>query len=455
LNRAPQAAPDASSAEWLAFERMLAGLAMRFANLPAQGLDAEMERAFVRAEGIRAQMCVPVHEGGGLVGLITLVAFHETRVWPDELVARLSTVGHLFAQTLARTRAEGALRAALAEIRTLKERLEAENAYLRDAARPADRLPGASRSPAFQRVLDEIAQVAPTPASVLLLGETGSGKDMLAEALHQASPRRARPMIRINCAALPAALIEAELFGREKGAFTGALARQPGRFELADGSTLFLDEIGEMPLELQTRLLRVLQDGRFERVGGTQTLQVDVRLVAATNRDLAREVAAGRFREDLYYRLNVFPIEVPALRERREDIPTLAWAFVREFSASIGKPIERIAEASMAALLAHCWPGNVRELRNVIERAIILARSPTLHIALGPAPTAEPSAPSARQATLEQVGREHLLQVLQRCGWRIRGAGGAAELLGLRPTTLESRLKRLGLKRPRSDPEMS
>jgi transcriptional regulator with GAF, ATPase, and Fis domain len=314
----------------------------------------------------------------------------------------------------------------------------------------------ASRPPRYQRVLDENAQVASTNSTVLLLGETGTGKEVLAEALHQASPRRARPMIKINCAALPPALIEAELFGREKGAYTGALARQAGRFELANGSTLFLDEIGEMPIELQSKLLRVLQDGRFERVGGTQTLSVDVRLVAATHRELSSEVEAGRFREDLYYRLNVFPIAVPPLRERREDIPMLAWTFVKEFAVAFGKPTEHIADASMTALVAHGWPGNVRELRNVIERAMILSRGPTLHVALAPdRARAAAVRPTAANGTLAQVEREHLRQALQLCGWRIRGVGGAAERLGIKPTTLESRLKKLGIKRPHDASDMS
>jgi transcriptional regulator with GAF, ATPase, and Fis domain len=448
--------PVALHVPWLMAE-LRAGHVVRMSSLP-EGLpaDATDERAFVLAQGIRSQMIAPLREGGRLVGMITLVAFHDTRAWPQALVARLSAAGHVFAHALARSRTDAELRRALAEIRTLKERLEAENSYLRDAVGRSLKQSLASRSPAYQRVLDEVAQVAPTQSTVLLLGETGSGKEVLAAALHQASPRRERPMITINCAALPPALIEAELFGREKGAYTGALARQPGRFELADGSTLFLDEIGEMPIELQTKLLRVLQDGRFERVGGTQTISVDIRLVAATNRDLAREVEAGRFREDLYYRLNVFPIVVPPLRERREDIPMLAWTFVKEFAATFGKPTEHIDEASMAALVAHAWPGNVRELRNAIERAMILSRGPTLHIELAPGRGLKPAPkPSAAPGTLEQAEREHLLQALQRCGWRIRGSGGAAAQLGIKPTTLESRLKKLGLRRPHAASDAS
>jgi transcriptional regulator with GAF, ATPase, and Fis domain len=437
---------------------MRAGRTAAFSFLP-EGLPAEAieERAFVQQHGIRAQMCVPLREGNRLNALLTLVAFLETRDWPEALVTRLSAVGHVFVQTLARSRADVELRNALAEVRALKERLADENAYLHAEVKRSLTQSLASRSPSYQRVLDEIAQVAPTNSTVLLLGETGTGKEVLAEALHRASPRRARPMIKINCAALPPALIEAELFGREKGAYTGALARQAGRFELADGSTLFLDEIGEMPIDLQSKLLRVLQDGRFERIGGTQTISVDVRLVAATHRDLEHEVEAGRFREDLYYRLNVFPIGVPPLRERREDIPMLAWAFVKEFAAAFGKPTEHIADASMVALVAHAWPGNVRELRNVIERAMILSRGPTLHVTLLPGRSKAAPAPATAAAggTLQQVEREHLHQALQQCGWRIRGAGGAAARLGIKPTTLESRLKKLGIQRPHDASDIS
>jgi transcriptional regulator with GAF, ATPase, and Fis domain len=277
-----------------------------------------------------------------------------------------------------------------------------------------------------------------------LLGETGSGKEVLAQAIHDASTRKVRPMVKVNCAALPAALIESELFGREKGAFTGAIARQAGRFEIADGSTIFLDEIGELPLELQPKLLRVLQEGAFERLGGSRTIKVDVRVIAATNRNLAQAVSEGKFREDLFYRLDVFPIELPALRERPEDIPFLSWTFVKEFSNSMGKPIEKIASGSMAALLAYPWPGNIRELRNVIERAMILAHGPILHVKIG---HKTPQTPVAKPTggTLEEAERAHIVRALQRCNWRIRGTHGAAAQLDIKPTTLESRMKKLGI----------
>ncbi|SMF96452.1 PAS domain S-box-containing protein [Methylomagnum ishizawai] len=352
-----------------------------------------------------------------------------------------------------RKQAETALRRALAEIQTLKDQLQQENVYLRreiEEHQGATRI--ASRSDSMRRVLAQVGQVAPTPASVLITGETGTGKEVLATALHEASPRRGRAMIRVNCAAIPAALIESELFGREKGAYTGALARQIGRFELADGSTLFLDEVGELPLEAQAKLLRVLQEKEIERLGNPRPIKVDVRLIAATHRDLAREVAAGRFREDLYYRLNVFPLHLPPLRERRDDLPPLVESFVEEFAKAMGKPIEAVAKSSLKALLNYPWPGNIRELRNVIERAVILnsgsllrIEPPTLagHPAAGSA-----SAAQAGPATLAEVERSHILRVLEATGWRVRGAAGAAEILGLKPSTLESRMLKLGIRRP-------
>ncbi|MCG6861384.1 MAG: sigma 54-interacting transcriptional regulator [Chromatiaceae bacterium] len=419
--------------------------------------EAEVEIEYCRRIGLRSNLGIPLRVGGRVVGAIAFTAFRSTRAWPEDLVVRLKIVGEVFAQALVRSRREAELAAALAEITRLKERLEAENTYLRQSARARSGTALASRSPRFNRVLDEIAQVAPTNSTVLLHGETGTGKELLADAIHDLSDRRDRPMVKVNCAALPASLIEAELFGREKGAYTGALARQMGRFELADGSTLFLDEIGELPLELQTKLLRVLQDGSFERVGSIQTIKVDVRLISATNRDLARAVAEGAFREDLYYRLNVFPLSVPPLRERREDIPLLAWELVKELGEAMGKPVDHIAEDTMAALLAYSWPGNVRELRNLIERAMILTRGPTLQVSLGPAPTPvteethDKIPAKACAGTLAARERDHILQVLEQTGWRIRGSGGAAARLAIKPTTLESRMKRLGLRRPGSE----
>jgi transcriptional regulator with GAF, ATPase, and Fis domain len=257
------------------------------------------------------------------------------------------------------------------------------------------------------------------------------------------SARKDRALVTVNCASLPPTLIEAELFGREKGAYTGAMTRMAGRFEVADGSTLFLDEVGELPLDLQTKLLRVLQDGEFERLGSTKTVRVNVRLVAATNRDLEKEIRGGTFRKDLYYRLNVFPIVIPPLRERPEDIPLLVWAFVREFEKRMGKRIESIPKRVMDALQRHAWPGNARELRNVIEHAMIVSTGKVLDVHLPASGSPESPAPG----NLEDVDRRHILSVLEKTGWRLTGQGGAADLLGLKRTTLQSRMKKLGIKR--------
>jgi formate hydrogenlyase transcriptional activator len=404
--------------------------------------EAVGEAEYCKRTGLRSHLSIPFRIGGHIIGAIAFAAFRETRAWPDDLTARLKLVGEVFAHAIARKREYEKLLAAMAEIKVLKDRLERENAYLKDAVqvRPLRGLVG--KSPRFLSVLEEIGQVSQTNSTVLLLGETGTGKEVLAQAIHDASARKDRPMIKVNCAALPATLIESELFGREKGAFTGALARQAGRFEIADGSTIFLDEVGELPLELQPKLLRVLQEGEFERLGGSKTIKVDVRVIAATNRPLAQAVSEGRFRQDLFYRLDVFPVEVPPLRERREDIPLLSWTFVKEFSNTMGKAIDAIADESMDALLAYSWPGNIRELRNLIERAMILARGSTLHIKLSH-PALRPQ--TASTATLEEAEREHILRALERCAWRIRGSNAAAELLGVKPTTLESRIKKLGL----------
>jgi formate hydrogenlyase transcriptional activator len=407
-------------------------------------VEAEAEAEYCRRTGLVSHLAIPLRIGGQIVGAIAFSAFRQTRIWPDDLIARVKIVGELFAQALVRKREQEKLLAAMAEIKGLKDRLERENSYLQHAAqvRPPQGL--TSRSPRFLSVIKEIAQVAQTGSTVLLLGETGSGKEVLAQALHDAGSRKNRPMIKVNCAALPASLIESELFGREKGAFTGALARQPGRFEIADGSTIFLDEVGELPLELQPKLLRVLQEGEFERLGGSKTIRVDARVIAATNRSLEQAVREGKFREDLFYRLDVFPIEVPPLRERREDIPLLSWTFVKEFSNSMGKRIEEIAEESMIALQEYHWPGNIRELRNVIERAMILSDSPKLCIKLGHA-ALRPIPVKATAGSLDEAERAIILQAVEQCNWRIRGSTGAAALLDIKPTTLESRIKKLGL----------
>jgi PAS domain S-box-containing protein len=382
----------------------------------------------------------------------------EAKLVTDDNGAPLFLHGVAFDIT-ERKRAEEATRAAYEEIRRLKDRLHADNVYLQEEIkRKCNFGEIVGHSPAIQKVLDQVEQVAGTSATVLLLGETGTGKELLARAIHSISPRHARPMLMLNCAALPATLVESELFGREKGAYTGAFARQIGRFEQADGSTLFLDEIGELPLEVQVKLLRVLQHGQFERLGSTRTLLADVRIIAASNRDLERMVAEGWFREDLFYRLNVFPIRLPPLRERPEDIPPLVWAFLNEFGRTMGKTIDAIPHATMEALKRHPWPGNIRELRNVIERAVILAQGPVLQVELPSRSNATAMTPALSQRvegaeapaddlTLDEIQRRHILAVLQKTGWRVSGKNGAAAILGLKPTTLEYRMAKLGIKR--------
>ena len=337
-----------------------------------------------------------------------------------------------------------ALRHARAEVERLGELLRKEKSGRRgEEYGPLD-MPDLGRSPAIRFVQEQVQQVAATDATVLLLGETGSGKEVIASKIHELSRRHSREMVRVNCAAIPATLIESELFGREKGAYTGAWTRQVGRFELADSSTIFLDEIGDLPLDVQVKLLRVLEDRLIERLGGSRAIKIDTRIIAATHRDLEKRIAADTFREDLYYRLNVFPIRVPPLRERVEDIPMLVWRFVEEFSKAFGKCIESIPQENIEQLQQYSWPGNVRELRNLVERAMIRSTCPRLTISL-PEQTA---ASTRRSVKLTDVEREHIKAVLDSTRWRIRGAGGAAERLGLKATTLETRMAKLGLQRP-------
>jgi formate hydrogenlyase transcriptional activator len=345
--------------------------------------------------------------------------------------------------------AEESLQDALAEIKRLKERLEAENIYLQqEVAREYNFGEIIGQSNAISYVFFRVEQVAPQDATVLLLGETGTGKGLIARAIHSRSSRRDRPMITVNCTALPANLIESELFGREKGAFTGADARQIGRFELADGGTIFLDEIGEMPLELQSKLLRVIQDGEFERLGSPRTIKIDVRIIAASNRNLEQEIRNGRFREDLFYRLNVFPITIPPLRKRKEDIPLLVNYFVTKFNKKMGKKIETVSKETLNTLQEYHWPGNVRELESVIERAVITSQGTALQV-LDRFDTFRKTGELVAQDVkdLAELEHDHILQVLQQTGWRIEGKNGAAVLLGLNPSTLRARMRKYGIRR--------
>jgi PAS domain S-box-containing protein len=345
-----------------------------------------------------------------------------------------------------------------------RNRLHQQNLYLQEEIKTEynfEEIVG--RSQALRGVLDQVRQVADTDATVLILGETGTGKELIARAIHAHSRRRGRALIKLNCAALPPSLVESELFGHEKGAFTGATEKRIGRFALADGGTIFLDEIGDVPLDVQVRLLRVLQEQEFEAIGSSRTVKVDVRVIAATNRDLPRAIAEGSFRSDLFYRLDVFPIRVPPLRERADDVRLLTHYFVEKYAARLGRTVERIPEETMRRLLAYSWPGNVRELENVLERAVILMRDGTLEIdpaALAPAPappTPAPPAPAAaapapaagETLTAEEAQRRHITETLLRTGWVVEGERGAAKLLGVHPNTLRSRMQRLGIRRSR------
>ena len=339
------------------------------------------------------------------------------------------------------------LQTALSEIRTMKDQLEAENIYFRQEIKTRHRFAKIiGESDGLKYVLYRVEQVAPLDTTVLILGETGTGKDLIAVAIHEMSPLKNRPLITVNCAALPGNLMESELFGREKGAFTGADTRQVGRFEIANGSTLCLDEIGELPLELQAKLLRVIQYGQFERLGSSHTIKVDVRIVATTNRDLAEEVRQGRFRQDLYYRLNVFPITVPPLRVRKEDIPPMVQAFVERFSRKFGKKITSIQKETMKALQDYPWPGNVRELESIIERAMILCPGPVLQ--LTDKLEISTASFSSTVRTLEESERNQIHKIISETQWHIEGKDGAAAILGLNPSTLRARMHKLGIVRP-------
>ncbi len=352
-----------------------------------------------------------------------------------------------------RRKAEEALRIALTEVGQLKDQLQQENIYLRDEIRLEHNFHEiVGESDEIKYVFYKIEQVAAADTTVLITGETGTGKELVARAIHSASRRNAQPLVKINCATLPANLIESELFGHERGAFTGAQSKKPGRFEIADGATLFLDEIGELPLELQPKLLRVIQDGEFERLGGSRTINVDVRVIAATNRDLKREIEEGRFREDLFYRLNVFPITVPPLRHRPEDIPLLITFFVNKFNRKLGRSIDSVPPAAMSALQSYRWPGNIRELANVIERAVLNTPGATLRVADNHDVSQPGQPPAVASKSLIEIERTHIMKILETTNWKIEGHAGAARILGLNASTLRTRLNKLGIRRPNNRP---
>ena len=460
---------DLAAVPWVAF-RLEAGQAAWFTRL--EQLPDPEDREALQKLGFRSAAIVPVSSGHGARPARGGLAFGSTvreHRWTTETIDQLRIVSAILGEALARKTTMEALERALDELDAARdrlveqdvqslpnvrvfrasdahERLRVSNPYpRRETYSQADAQMIVGTSPAIRRVLEQARQVAATDSTVLLLGETGTGKELIATHIHGLSSRRARTMVRVNCAAIPATLIESELFGREKGAYTGALARQVGRFELASGATIFLDEIGDLPVEVQVKLLRVLEERQIERLGSPRAISVNVRIIAATHRNLENRIAEGAFREDLFYRLNVFPIQVPPLRERREDIPPLVWGFVDEFSNTFGKRVETIPMENMAALQQYAWPGNIRELRNVVERAMIVAAGAELTV-----PLPRPSLPSgSRSVRMTDVEREHVRGVLESTRWRIRGPDGAADRLGLRPTTLETRMAKLGIVRPK------
>ena len=417
----------------------------------------------LRKDGIQTICCIPLVTQGRTFGTLN-VASRRLEAFPDREISLLQQVGAQIAIAV-----ENAL--AFKEIDALKDKLAEEKLYLEEEIRSEfnfEEIIG--DAPSLKRALSQVEVVAPTDTAALILGETGTGKELIARAIHNLSPRRERTFVKINCAAIPSGLLESELFGHERGAFTGALNQKIGRFELADHGTLFLDEVGDLPMELQPKLLRVLQEHEFERLGSNRTIKVDVRVVAATNQDLAKQVADRTFRSDLYYRLNVFPIQIPALRERREDVPLLVRYFVQKFSRRLNKVVEYVPADAMTALANYSWPGNIRELENFIERAVLLSPGKELRIPISEllnetgAPSTAISSPRSRTAhggnnsdevsapasipTLEQAEREHILRALQQTQWRIGGPKGAAALLDMKRTTLQARMRKLNIRRP-------
>jgi transcriptional regulator with GAF, ATPase, and Fis domain len=444
----PQEIPaflSSDSYPWIT-NRVLQGKETQYSRINDLPDEAAIDKESIRKFGPKfSSIVLPLFDVDGVYGIMTLGIAKEFN-WPETLAPRLRVLAQAFSGALIRNKTEQKLQETLKTLTIAKAQLEHENIYLRHELN-ARKVPSQIfyQSGAMAEVLAKVEQVAATNSSVLLIGETGTGKELIASAIHEMSTRSSRTMIRVNCGAIPSALVESEMFGREKGAYTGALSRQIGRFELAHESTIFLDEITELPLETQVKLLRVLQEKEIQRLGNPKPIHVNVRIIAATNQDPEKVVREGRFREDLYYRLNVFPIEIPPLRERREDIPILVWSFVDYFSAEFGKKVESISKQSMDALLEYSWPGNVREVRNTIERSMIMLNSNQLIIEL---PKGKASTPSYENRTLKEAEIQHIRRVLASVAWRIRGKNGAAELLGMKPTTLETRMAKLGIVRP-------
>ena len=406
--------------------------------------EAATDRRSFEEFGIKSNLSIPIFFGDSPVYLIAFGSIAKERVWPLELIPRLRLFGELLTNSVIRKNADEKLRRAVEELTTLKRQLEAESAYLRHEIKLEHNFENIiGQSKALKYVLFRIERVAKTETPVLIMGETGTGKELAARAVHSLGNRSNRPLIKVNCAALPAGLIESELFGHEKGAFTGALSTQVGRFELAKGSTLFLDEIGELPFELQAKLLRVLEGGEFERIGSTKTLKTDARIIASTNRDLEAEIKHGRFRSDLWYRLRVYPITMPPLREREDDIVLLVQHFLEKFTRLIGKSMLKIRKKTLRHLMNHPWPGNIRELRHTIESAVISSQGNYLQLDLPDTSTEKKIKPK----TLRDLEHDHIVQVLETTRWKIHGPGGAASILDIHPNTLRSRMEKLGIRK--------
>lgn len=407
--------------------------------MTGHGGDQYPERAYIESVGIRSFLLCPLFVHTAPYGFLA-IGSHRRNAFSERDLRLAEQIGIQLSHAITNL-------TAYEEIKTLKEQLEHENIYLREEiGASVDFKELIGESAALQKTLKAIEQVAPTTSTVLITGETGTGKELAAQAIHHVSPRKTKPLIRVNCAALPPTLIESELFGHEKGAFTSASARKIGRFELANGGTIFLDEVGEIPLELQAKLLRVLEAQELERVGGTHPIKLNVRVLAATNVDLEQAVKAGRFRPDLFYRLNVFPLQLPPLRERREDIPLLAKHFAKKYGALHRKSVTRIGGSTLNALRAYGWPGNVRELQHVIERAVIVSQGPVLAIDGFEAPASSPE--PATPGTMAEAERAHILSVLSQTNWVLAGRHGAATRLGMKRSTLQHRMKKLGILRP-------
>lgn len=424
---------------------------------PRYSADADRDTlidAAAREMGVKSYLCMPIRSEEKTIGTVTIFSFQRNAFDEEELklleiVSRqIETAINNAQQAEALMQSQEALQQALRELEQLKNRLQIENIYLQEEIKTEydfEEIVGQSAS--LRRVLRNVKQVADTDATVLIHGETGTGKELIARAIHNLSVRRDRPLVKVNCGAISAGLVESELFGHEKGAFTGAVQRRIGRFELADGGTIFLDEVSELSPDAQVKLLRVIQEGEFERVGSSQPIKVDVRVIAATNRDLEEAVKLGSFRSDLFYRLNVFPLEMPPLRERKSDIPLLVNFFITKFAKKLNKQVRSISKETMERLVNYPWPGNIRELQNVIERAVVLSQSSTIQIdesLLAP----NVGSPTKSKEALEGVERSHILRVLKQTNWVIDGKKGAASILDINPNTLRSRMQKLGIKRP-------